>query len=112
MVNQIHSLHITKEDEHYKLTATLKSDDGNYLTLNSKIRQPFLQIETSQDRVNDIRQNRFFKHIVAHNSASFHFNADALVDNGLLFNLTLGKKEKTYIPKKHRKQNRRKTTSK
>ena len=107
MLNQIRSLHITKEDDHYKLNAILNSEQG-YITLSSKISQPYLQINTTenQERICD---NGFFKSIILNNSASFHFNANALIDtkNQSLFTLSLGKKKKNYIPKKHRKRDKK-----
>lgn len=78
MVNRIKSLHITKENNYYKLNAILDSDQG-YVTLSSKISQPVLQINTTQIP-EYIRDNRFFKSRILNSSASFHFNADALVD--------------------------------
>lgn len=113
MLAQIRSLHVTKEEDCYNLRAIMKTDDG-YITLNSKINTPFLQISTAQ---NDYikHENSFFKSVILNKSASFHFNADAIVDhknNNSLFTVEMGKKEKSYIPKKHRKYNKRKTTSK
>lgn len=107
MLNRIKSLHITKENDYYKLNAILDSDQG-YVTLSSKIFQPFLQINTTNNQ-ECIRDNGFFKSIILNKSASFHFNANALVDtkNQSLFTLTLDKKEKSFIPKKHRKRDKK-----
>ena len=114
MLAQVRSLHITKEnDGNYNLKAIMKNDDG-FITLNSKIDAPFLQILTAQ---NDYirHENSMFQSVILNKSASFHLNANAIVDhknNNSLFTLEMGKKEKSYIPKKHRKYNKRKTTSK
>lgn len=110
MVAQIHSLHITKEKDYYNLRAILKNDN-EYITFNSKIDTPSFQISTTQDNDYIKYENSFFK---SNKSASFHFNANAIVDskNNSLFTLNMDKKEKSYIPKKHRKYSRRKTTSK
>lgn len=107
MLNRIISLHITKENNYYKLNAILNSDQG-YITLSSKISQPFLQIENT-DNQECIRDNGLFKSIILNKSASFHFDADALVDTKTqsLFTLTLDKKEKTFTPKKHRKRDKK-----
>ena len=114
MLAQVRSLHITKEnDGHYNLKAIMKNDDG-FITLNSKIDTPSLQISTAQ---NDYirHENSIFQSVILNKSASFHLNANAIVDhknNNSLFTVEMGKKEKSYIPKKHRKYNKRKTTSK
>lgn len=112
MLAQIRSLHITKEEDCYNLRAILKNDDG-YITLNSKINTPFFKISTTQDDYIK-HENSVFKSVILNKSASFHLNADAIIDhkNNSLFTLEMGKKEKSYIPKKHRKYNKRKTTSK
>ena len=114
MLAQIHSLHITKEKDYYNLKAILKNNDG-YVTFNSKIDTPSFQISTTQDDCIKLKhENSFFKPIILNKSASFHFNANAIADskNNSLFTLNMDKKEKSYIPKKHRKYSRRKTTSK
>lgn len=113
MLAQVRSLHVTKENGQYNLKAILDSDNG-FITLNSTIDTPSLQISTTQNDY--VKHNTsFFKSIVLNKSASFHFNANAIVDrknNNSLFTVEMGKKEKSYIPKKHRKYNKRKTTSK
>lgn len=112
MLVQVRSLHITKENGYYNLKAILDSDNG-FITLNSKINTPFLQISTTQEDY--LRQeNPIFKSVILNKSASFHLNANAIVDyknNNSLFTLEMGKKEKSYIPKKHRKYNKRKNQS-
>ena len=112
MLVKIHSLFVTKEGEYYNLKAITESDEG-YVTFNSRIDTPFLQISTTQDDYIKY-ENPTFKPIILNKSASFHFNANAWVNpkNNSLFTIEMGKQEKTHTPKKHRKYNKRKTTSK
>lgn len=108
MYSQIHELHLTKKNEHYELTAVMDTDQG-LATVKSIVRQPFLQISTSQEPLYRKKGGLELKHYILNKTASFHFNADALINpkDNTLFTLTMGKKEKTYIPKKHKKRDKK-----
>ena len=113
MYAPIRELHITKKNDKYELTAKIDSDQG-LTTVTSIVRQPFLQISYNQEPLYDTGKGIKLKQYILNKTASFHFNADALVNpkDNSLFTLTLDKKEKSFIPKKHRKCNKNKNQSK
>ena len=109
MFSKITSFHLVKKDKYFELTTTVETDQG-LVTVKSKVTQPFLQINQTSNTNNGFN----LKHVVLNKQASFHLNADALVDpkTNTLFTLTMDKKGKTHIPKKHRKHNRNSTRKK
>jgi hypothetical protein len=101
--------HLVKKDEYFELTTTIETNQG-LVTVKSKVVQPFLQINQTSDTSNDLS----FGHAVLNKQASFHLNADVLVDpkTNTLFTLAMDEKRKTHLPKKHKKHNKNSTRKK
>lgn len=109
MLSKIESFHLVKKDNYFELVATVETNQG-LMTVKSKVVQPFLKVNYTSDSPNVSN----FQHLVLSKKASFHLNADAIVDpkTCTLFTLTMDKKGKTHIPKKHKKHNKNSTRKK
>ena len=109
MLSQIENLHLIKKDKYFELIATIETNQG-LMTVKSKVAQPDFHINCTSNPNNGFG----YKQYILNKQASFHFNADALVDpkTQTLFTLTMDKKGKTHIPKKHKKHNRNSTRKK
>ena len=100
MLTKIESLQILKKGKSYKLKFTAINESGEKIVVKSKITQPFMQVSTDSES----RYSNF-----CDKTAFFHLNAEALQDNqGNLFTITsVGKRRKTFIPKKYRKRDKK-----
>ena len=100
MLTKIESLQIFKKGKSYKLEFTAINESGEKMEIKAKIAQPFMQVSTNSES----RYSNF-----CDKTAFFHLNAEALKDNqGNLFTITsVGKRRKTFIPKKYRKRDKK-----
>ena len=102
MLTKIESLQIFKKGKSYKLEFTAINESGEKMEIKAKIAQPFMQVSTnSESRYSNLR--------ILDKTAFFHFDAEAFKDNqGNLFTITsVGKRRKTFIPKKYRKRDKK-----
>ena len=102
MLAGIESLQISKKEKYYELEFTTINESGEKIVVKSKITKPFMQVSMNSE-------SGYSNFCILNKTASFHFNADALKDNqGNLFTITaVGKKRKTFIPKKYRKRDKK-----
>ena len=100
MLIKIESLQIFKKGKSYKLEFTAINESGEKMVIKAKIAQPFMQVSIDSDSKYSNLFNR---------TAFFHFDAEALKDNqDNLFTITaVGKRRKTFIPKKYRKRDKK-----
>ena len=100
MLMKIESLQIYKKEKSYELELTAINESGEKMVIKAKIAQPFMQVSTdSESRYSNLCDRTAF----------FHFDAEALKDNqDNLFTITaVGKRRKTFIPKKYRKRDKK-----
>ena len=102
MFAEIESLQISKKEKYYELEFITKNESGEKIVVKSKITKPFMQVAMNSE-------SGYSNLCILNKTASFHFNADALKDDqGNLFTITImGKKRKTFIPKKYRKRDKK-----
>ena len=100
MLTKIESLQIFKKGKSYELEFTTINESGEKMEITAKIAQPFMQVSTDSET----RYSNIFNE-----TAFFHFDAEALEDDqGNLFTITsVGKRRKTFIPKKYRKRDKK-----